>query len=300
MNRAKSGMVMPMDRKSIGVCSWSLQPNCPDSLVDLLGETGVESLQLALSPIVEQPDAWGGAVEKLREAGIEILSGMMVMKDEDYSTLELIARTGGVRPDETWEANLNHAEEVAKLAADAGIDLVSFHAGFIPEHADDPEREKLIVRLNDLAFLFDPYGIDLALETGQETATTLSEVLTEMNQPNLGVNFDPANMILYGKGDPVEALEKLAPKVMQIHIKDALPSEHPGAGEWGTEVLVGQGAVDWPEFFKLANAINPPVNFIIEREAGANRIGDVRAAYELITSQQGERVVRRIGGETVP
>ena len=298
MNRAKSGMVMPMDRKSIGVCSWSLQPNCPDSLVDLLGETGVESLQLALSPIVEQPGVWGGAVEKLRKAGIEIISGMMAMKDEDYSTLESIARTGGVRPDETWEANLTHAKEVAQLASEVGIDLVTFHAGFLPEHAADPEREKLIARLNDLAFLFDPYGIDIALETGQETATTLSEVLADINQPNLGVNFDPANMILYGKGDPVEALKKLARQVMQIHIKDALPSECPG--EWGTEMPMGQGAVNWPGFFKIAREKVPPVNFIIEREAGANRIGDIRAAYELITLQQGEKVVRRIGGETLP
>lgn len=285
-----------MDRKSIGVCSWSLQPDCPDSLVDMLEDTGVEALQLALSPIVEQPEVWGGAVEKLREAGIKIHSGMMAMKGEDYSTLESIARTGGVRPDETWEANLKHAEQVAKLAADVGIDLVTFHAGFLPEHAADPEREKLVARLKELAFLFDPYGIDIALETGQETATTLSEVLADINQANLGVNFDPANMILYGKGDPVDALQKLAPQVMQIHIKDALPSEHPGSSEypggWGTEVPVGQGAVDWPGFFTMARVINPPVNFIIEREAGASRMGDIRAAYELIAIQLGEKVVR--------
>ncbi len=279
-----------MTNKSIGVCSWSLQPDCPDSLIDLLADTGVEALQLALSPIVEQPGVWDGTVEKLREAGIKILSGMMALKDEDYSTLESIARTGGVRPDETWEANLKHAKEVAKLAGEVEIDPVTFHAGFIPEHAADPEREKLIAHLRELAFLFDPYGIDLALETGQETETTLCEVLAEINQPNLGVNFDPANMILYGKGDPVEALEKLAPSVMQIHIKDALSTETPG--EWGTEMPVGQGAVDWPGFFKIANAINPPVNFIIEREAGANRIGDIRAAYELMTTLHGEKVVR--------
>lgn len=243
------------------------------------------SLQLALRPIVHEPTVWGSAIAELRRGGIEIVSGMMAMAGEDYSTLESIARTGGVRLDETWPANRKHAEAVALLAADKGIDLVTFHAGFIPEDRDDPERGKLLDRLRIIAQIFQKRGLRLGFETGQETAATLIEAMDELGCPNVGVNFDPANMILYGKGDPVEALQLLAPRVVQIHVKDALPTDTPGT--WGTEVPVGEGAVDWPAFFDVALALDPPVNFVIEREAGEDRSADILAARELIDTYVG-------------
>ena len=238
------------------------------------------SVQLALSPIVQEPTLWGSAIAELRRGGIEIVSGMMAMAGEDYSSLESIARTGGVRLDETWPANRAHAEAVALLAADEGIDLVTFHAGFIPEDHDDPERGKLLDRLRIIAQIFEARGLRLGFETGQETAATLIEAMDELNCPNIGVNFDPANMILYGKGDPVGALRLLAPRVVQIHMKDAVTTDTPGT--WGTEVPVGEGAVDWPVFFDVALALDPPVNFIIEREAGEDRMDDIAAARDLI------------------
>jgi sugar phosphate isomerase/epimerase len=104
-----------------------------------------------------------------------------------------------------------------------------------------------------------------------------------LDRPNVGVNFDPANMILYGKGDPVAALKKLSTHVRQVHIKDALPSAPDAApGQWGKEVPAGTGAVDWPAFFEVAMAIVPRVNYVIEREAGGSRIEDVKAAGELV------------------
>jgi sugar phosphate isomerase/epimerase len=157
---------------------------------------------------------------------------------------------------------------------------VTFHAGFLPEDDGDPERAVLLDRLRAVADLFADRGLRLGLETGQETAETLAAVLDELERPNVGVNFDPANMILYGKGDPVEALRRLAPRVVQVHVKDAVPTNAPGT--WGRETPVGAGAVDWPAFMAVALAIDPPVDFVIEREAGADRTDDVRAASELI------------------
>ncbi len=269
-----------MNDARIGVCSWSLRAAEASALVHMLHRIELGSVQLALSPIVHEPTVWGSAVAELRRAGVEIVSGMMAMVGEDYSSLESIARTGGIRLDETWPANQKHAEVVALLAADEGIDLVTFHAGFIPEDRDDPERAKLLDRLRIVAQMFEARGLQLGFETGQETAATLIEAMDELDCPNVGVNFDPANMILYGKGDPVEALRILAPRVVQIHIKDAVPTDTPGT--WGTEVPVGEGAVDWPGFFEVALGIDPPVNFIIEREAGEDRSADIIAARELI------------------
>jgi len=276
-----------MTANQLAVCSWSLQPGDPEHLVELVRQTGVDAIQLALSPLVHDREGWSGAIETLRRSGIGVVSGMMQTADEDYTTLESIARTGGVRPDGTWDRNRAHAAAVADLAAYAEIGLVTFHAGFIPERADDPERRKLLDRLRFLGDLFAARGLRLGLETGQETAETLDEVLGELDHDAVGVNFDPANMILYGKGDPVSALRRLARRVVQVHIKDALPADTPGT--WGREVPAGQGAVDWPAFFDVARALDPPVDFVIEREAGGERIDDIVAACELACQHLGRQ-----------
>ncbi|HRP63515.1 MAG TPA: sugar phosphate isomerase/epimerase family protein [Phycisphaerales bacterium] len=266
--------------RQVAVCSWSLQPTNPQQLIEAVSSCGMDAVQLALSPIVEQPELWGRAITMLRDAGITIVSGMMAFRGEDYSTLASIATTGGVRPDLTWPDNHRHAARVAELASQHGIHLVTFHAGFLPHERHDPERSKLLDRLRIIAKLFQDRGIELAFETGQETAATLSAALAELACPNIGVNFDPANMILYGMGDPVSALRHLAQHVRQLHIKDAVASPVPG--EWGTEVPAGEGDVDWPGVFEAIGAITRPIDLIIEREAGDHRIQGVRTALRLI------------------
>jgi sugar phosphate isomerase/epimerase len=101
-----------------------------------------------------------------------------------------------------------------------------------------------------------------------------------LDHPNVGVNFDPANMILYGMGDPVAALRDLAPCIVQIHIKDALPTSVPGT--WGREVTAGTGAVAWDAFFAQVGKLPSPVDMVVEREAGAAREGDAAVAAALV------------------
>jgi sugar phosphate isomerase/epimerase len=111
----------------------------------------------------------------------------------------------------------------------------------------------------------------------------MQTLIEELN--GVSVNFDPANIILYGMGDPVQALEHLAPHVTQIHVKDAVASAEPG--EWGTEMPVGEGDIDWPSFIAAARALPRTVSFLIEREAGDDRIADVRTARHVIDSHIG-------------
>jgi sugar phosphate isomerase/epimerase len=101
-----------------------------------------------------------------------------------------------------------------------------------------------------------------------------------LNAPNVGVNFDPANMLLYDQGDPVAALGVLAPWLRQVHIKDAKRTRVPGT--WGEEVSVGTGEVDWGSFFATLRKLNYAGDFVIEREAGGKRMADLRAARALI------------------
>jgi L-ribulose-5-phosphate 3-epimerase len=273
---------MPISSARISVCSWSLQADSPAQLVERVRATGATAVQLALTPIAERPEVWGSVFDALGGANIEVVSGMLETVGEDYSTLDTIRVTGGVVPDATWEATRARAIEVAKIAGTHGINLVTFHAGFIP-HEDGAERTKLFARLREISSMFAASGARIAFETGQESAETLAHALDALGDDSIGVNFDPANMILYGMGDPVAAVRVLAPRIAQVHIKDALPTAVPGT--WGSEVRVGTGAVDWKAFLAALASVPATVRLSVEREAGDDRVGDIRAALALLRSK---------------
>ncbi len=265
----------------LAVCSWSLRPRDTADLIEMLRLLGLPRVQLALNE--HRGGAGGEAIgRELAAAGVEIVSGMFGTMGEDYSTLESIRRTGGVVPDETWEANRALAAEVAEAARALGLGLVSFHAGFLPEDPSDPAYGKLLGRLRELAEMFGQSGIDLALETGQEEAPVLARFLGDLGAPNVGVNFDPANMLLYNKGNPVEALRVLLPWLKQVHIKDAVATDTPGT--WGAEVVVGTGQVDWTAFLGVLAGAGFRGALCIEREAGDERPPDILAAKRYIES----------------
>lgn len=263
----------------IAVCSWSLQPETPQDLVARLAETGVRRVQLALDP-VRTGGAWNDAAHVLRQAGIDIVSGMFGCVGEDYTTLDTIRVTGGIAPDATWNQNLANIRTTAGLARRLGLKLVTFHAGFVPQEESDPGFAKMVDRLRQTADVFAAEQITLGLETGQETAPALIHLLKAVDRRNVRVNFDPANMILYGKGNPIEALQLLMPHIAQVHIKDATATTVPGT--WGEEVAAGTGHVDWRAFFSTLNQGGYTGDFVIEREAGNQRVADIRTARELI------------------
>ena len=227
----------------LAVCSWSLQPTSPQQLIEQLRAIGLSRVQLALDPLRENPAVWGNTAALFQQAGITIVSGMFGTVGEDYTSLESIHRTGGLVPDDTWDENWENAQATAELAHQLGLKLVTFHAGFLPHEESDPEFEKLQHRIRLVADVFAAKGIDLAFETGQEEADTLKLFLEKLGRVNVGVNFDPANMILYDKGNPIAALRTLASWVKQCHVKDANRTQTPGT--WGEEVPSGTGQVDW-------------------------------------------------------
>jgi L-ribulose-5-phosphate 3-epimerase len=264
----------------LAVCSWSLQPASPQDLVTKLQATGIHRVQLALDPLRESPGVWGETAALFRQNGLTVVSGMFGCVGEDYSTLDTIRVTGGIAPDATWEQNFNNIQRTADLAKQLGLKLVTFHAGFLPHEEKDPSFAKLLRRLADTADVFKAANISLGLETGQETAPVLAQLLQKLDRPNVGVNFDPANMILYGKGDPIAALRVLGPWILQLHIKDARQTKVPST--WGEEVPVGTGEVDWPAFFATLQELNYTGSFVIEREAGNQRVADIRIARDVV------------------
>lgn len=262
-----------------GVCSWSLQPDSPASLAAALTQTGATGVQLALDPIAAGDwtvqDTW----RALDNASVSLLSGMWAPFAEDYTTLESIRITGGVRPDQHWSANLERARAIAAVAQDLGLSLITFHAGHVPADPHDPARRIMIDRLSTVIDLFTQHDLAVAFETGQETPENQLSIIAEL-RASVGINFDPANMILYGSGSPLPALRTLAPHVVQAHIKDATPTQTPGT--WGTEVRAGTGAVAWHDFLSTIEALPQRIDLIVEREAGTSRVADIKAGLKII------------------
>jgi sugar phosphate isomerase/epimerase len=277
----RAAAAVPDLKGRLAVCSWSLEPVSADDLLKKLADTGIRRAQIALDPVRENKGgAWTDVAAKAAAQGVALVSGMMGTIGEDYTTLETIRRTGGVVPDGTWTGNSKNFEANADLAARLGLKLVTFHAGFLPHEKADPSFAKLQDRLRRTADLFQARGIALGLETGQETADTLVAFLRQLDHKGVGVNLDPANILLYDKGDPVAAARMLGPWLKQVHLKDAVRTKVPGT--WGEEVVLGTGQVDWKGFFGALSAAGFAGNLCIEREAGHQRVADIRAAREYV------------------
>jgi len=265
-------------RWSVGVCSWSLRANL-NTVAEIMGKLEVEHVHLALRPALEaNGDSY---LSEVSDRNWTISSTMIDFPQEDYSTLESIKVTGGVMPDDCWPRNRALFEGAADVTANLGVEYLSMHAGFL-DPAREEQARKFGDRIRHLADIAADKDIVLLLETGQETAEELQRFLEDLNHPTVGVNFDPANMILYDKGHPTDALRALRPWIRHVHIKDAVRTSTPGT--WGTEVPWGDGEVGGDTFLRALKDIEYQGVLAIEREAGDDRVGDIALAVERLNA----------------
>jgi len=271
----------------LGVCSWSFRLPL-DGVADNMAKMGLKRIHLALQPFLEGASRHGAAegkdaLDKVKArlaSGEWMLSATMIgFPQEDYTTLASIKKTGGVMPDDAWEANKKIVRAGAKLSAELKSPLLTLHAG--TPSSDAAAKKKFADRVKFIVDTCGEAGIGVAFETGQETAAELAEFL--QNMPGAGVNFDPANMILYDKGDPVAAVKTLAPWIRHIHIKDAKRTTKPG--EWGSETPWGDGEVNPPAFFIALKEAGYKGAFAIEREGGDKRVEDIALAAKRFKEQ---------------
>lgn len=260
----------------VAVCTWSLGNNL-DKITELAKQTRLSHIHLAVSPALYE----GGEsyLSKVRGQGCDITATMLDFPQEDYSTLEAIRVTGGIVPDRYWETNRKMTFDAVDITAQLGVKYLTLHFGFLDLN-DLAAARKLYDRAKVLADRAAQKNIQLLMETGQETADQLRQFLEELNHPALAVNFDPANMILYNKGNPIQAVQTLAPWIKHVHIKDAIKTKVPGT--WGLEVPWGAGQVDQTKFFNALKQINFEGALAVEREAGNNRFGDIRTAIDAL------------------
>jgi len=236
-----------MNPMAVGVFSNSLHPKSPDELFQRLAQLDLKVIQLGLiDPAWLKPEVVDQLERLLKSSGIEVQASFFGFPGEDYSSIPRIRETGGFACD--YEARLATVREVITISKRLGIKAVGAHAGFIPEERQDPQYRVMIDRISRVADEMKAAGLRLLLETGQETPDGLLQVLKDLGRTNIAVNFDPANILLYGVGEPIEAARKLGPHIASIHAKDATPSGKKDV--WGTEKLLGDGAVNYPKFLR--------------------------------------------------
>ncbi len=276
---APSRVAIPAER--IGVCSWSWRLPMKEVAREM-AKADVKGIHLALGPFIA-PDRRHGAAEdaaalafvkeKVAKGEWVLMCTMIGMVGEDYSTLDTIRETGGIVPDRHWEANKKIVTAGARLTQELGCAYMSTHAGFLDE-SNPKALKKFVERVTWMRDECRKYGVELILESGQETAEDLAAFLPRV--PGVGINFDPANMILYAKGQPRAAVRVLAPWIKQVHVKDARTTKTPGT--WGDEVPWGEGEVGGEAFLAELEALGYKGNYVVEREAGSDRPGDIARA----------------------
>lgn len=261
-----------------GVMFWAGR----DRMDEIRG-LGVRCGQMAIPGDMElsaaAADAWK------RDLGdFAVITLFATYRGEDYADIPTVQRTVGLIPPATRAEREQRTFEVSDFAARLGVGSIACHIGFVPEdpsNSDYVAVREVVRRICDRAAR---NGQTFALETGQEAAPILLEFLRDVDRPNIGINFDPANLILYGSGDPIEALGTLFPHVLSVHCKDGDWPPAGVAGALGTERPLGRGAVGMDRFVgALAKAgFRGTLNVEREIENQAQRIEDIRSGIELV------------------
>src|SRR5262245_46801792 len=251
---------------AIGVCSWSLQVKSVPELKRFMERLGIDVLQIACGdPHHAAWDEGDGLPVAARASGFRMTGAMLGFPGEDYTTPQTIQKTGGFGDPATRPERLERFKWAVDRTVALGLKDLMLHAGFIPE-PNQPDRKPFLETLAKVSDIAKAKHITVAFETSQETADLLKLTLDELKCPNLKVNFDPANMILYDKGDPIRAVEILGPYIKSVHVKDANRTKTPGA--WGQEVPLGQGEVNIRKFVETLKKVGYKGPLCIEREVG--------------------------------
>jgi sugar phosphate isomerase/epimerase len=202
---------------------------------------------------------------KLDELGIRISVVFGGFEGESYADIPTVARTIGLVPPETRAERTQEMKEIADFARLLGVDVVALHVGAVPEDPSEPLYAEVVAVTREVCDHCLSNDQRLHLETGQESAEALLRFIADVDRPNLFINFDPANMILYGSGEPIEALRNVGHLVRSVHCKDAKWAANPGK-EWGAEMPLGQGDVGMESFLRTLAELGYDGPLTIERE----------------------------------
>ncbi len=260
---------------------------------DIVKDLGIPTIQLH-TPHQESrtPEMADAFKKKCDDAGITITCVFCGYEAESYADIATTAKTVGLVPLETRKARLQETREISDFTKLLNVDAIGLHIGFVPQDTQSESYLDLVKSTQDLLDYVAANGQNVHLETGQESAEHLLHFIADVNRQNLYINFDPANMILYGTGEPIAALKKVAQHVRSIHCKDATwAAEGVRGTAWGCEVPLGTGDVGMKNYLQTLKEIGYTGPLTIEREIPEDPVqqkADIGSAVELLTNLRTE------------
>jgi len=261
-------------------------------------ELGISTIHLHAPPSDARKAADAERLTRqLEESQISVSCLFAGFEGESYADIPTVERTVGIVQEETRAARVAELKTISDYGRLLQVPAIGLHIGFVPHDTQSAAYEELIVVVRNVCAHCAAGGQALHLETGQETAPALLEFLQTADCENLFVNFDPANMILYGAGEPLPALELLGSYVRSVHCKDATWSDQPGK-TWGQEVPLGEGDVNMAAYLKMLEKIGYDGPLTIEREIPEEperQRTEIGQAVQLLNSFQQELTSSRSG-----
>jgi sugar phosphate isomerase/epimerase len=234
--------------------------------LEVASELGISTIQLhAPSRATRTPENAERFLAKLDDLGIRLTAVFGGFEGESYADIPTVSETVGLVPPATRASRLQEMKEISDFARLLGCDVIALHLGFVPHDPTAALYQEVIEVTRQLCDHARENDQSVHLETGQETADGLLAFINDSKVDNLFINFDPANMILYGTGEPIEALRKVGKYVRSVHCKDALWSDEPGK-TWGQEVPLGKGQVNIEAYLQALKEIGYTGPLTIERE----------------------------------
>ena len=272
-----SGMDKPMGLKPMELGLLIVPFGAPEEKFKVLKELGFSNCFLSLDGYIGgfTPAVVAQFRELTAKYGITVTTVEVVRPEPLVWNFLQGPSTIGLVPPKTRAARIDALKQVSDFAHQLGINQVQTHCGFIPEDPADALYPGAVEAIQTVAKHCQGNGQYFLMETGQETPTTMSRMIRDAAMPNLAVGLDTANLILYGKANPVDAVDILGPHVRSVHAKDGKWPTNPS--ELGEEVLIGKGLVNFKEVFARLHKIGYAGAVTIEREtSGPQQVEDVR------------------------
>jgi len=256
--------------------------------LDVAKELGIPTVQIhAPHKETRTKTAADAFLAKCQDAGITVTAVFGGFEGESYADIPTTARTVGLVPQATRAARLAEMTEISDFAKLLGCNTVGLHVGFVPQDSKSDDYRHLVSATRDLLDHVAGNDQNVNLETGQESAEHLLEFIHAVSRPNLYINFDPANMILYGSGEPIDALKQVGKYVRSVHCKDAKWAAEGQRGvSWGSEVALGEGDVGMETYLRTLKEIGYTGPLTIEREIAHDRDrqkADIGKAVKVLT-----------------
>ncbi len=269
----------------IGIFLRCTGENDPLRALQAVKSMGLNTIQVSRLP--DRFYSTEGAREfagMLRDMGIRADSVVVVFDGESYRDRDTVVRTVGFRPLHLIPERLAYARRCVDFARAIGARIVTFHMGFLPADPADEAYQAMLKAVTDIAAYAASRDVTISLETGQETGEQLAAFLDKITVARVGVNFDPANLVIYGVDSPSQALKHFVTRVTSVHVKDALLPGKPG--EMGREVSPGEGRAELAECFRMLKAAGFRGALVIEnyvaRNEKTNPMDELRRAKAFI------------------